>query len=826
MTLAADSLHAREEVLCDHCGLPVPAGLIEAAADQQFCCHGCRTVFSVIHACRADQYYAFLRRDREAGLSDPTPAKVTGKGYREFDDPAFLELHAPLKAADDSRSVDFYLEGVHCAACIWLVEKLPAICPGVAESRLNLGKGLVRITWYEGRVALSTIARTLDSLGYPPHPARSTSARGMRLLNDRRQLVRIGVAGACAGNTMLLATALYAGLFSHMDPGYSLLFRYLSMIIGLISLLWPGLVFFRGAFASLRTRTPHLDVPISLGLAAGGIAGTINTLANRGEIYFDSLSVLVFLLLIGRFLQQRQQAVADDAVELLFSLTPMSAHRVGPDGLIQDVPITSLHREDVVEVLAGESVPVDGTVASGHSTLDESLLTGEALPKVVETGAAVHAGTVNLASPIRVAVHATGEATRVGKLMRLVTECARRKAPVTLLADKIASQFVIIVLVIAAAVFGFTAWRGGHGATEHAVAILIVACPCALGLATPLAVTVAIGRAARRGILIKGGDALERLAKPGLLLLDKTGTLTTGRVSLQRWCGDDSLKGAVLAIESRATHPIARAFCDALRSDVPNPPVAADIFQDLHGGIHGAVEGRTYIIGSPAFVQRCCGPLPPWCERALKQYLNLALTPVLIAVDNQVQAAAAFGDALRPDAGPALAAFRAAGWRLGILSGDHPEVVAHVAAQLDIDPSCALGGLLPEEKLEHVRNALRDGPVVMVGDGVNDAAALAAATVGIAVHGGAEASLSAAGIYLHQPGLAAIADVIGAAGKTIRVIRRGLFASLAYNAAAITLAALGLINPLVAAILMPISSLTVLSLAFGVRTFDRAGGAG
>jgi P-type Cu2+ transporter len=843
MTLAAgeiaaamDGTVASQQVLCAHCGLPVPLGLREAGAKQQFCCQGCRTVFAVIHSCRMEQYYAFAQQDRTADGA-AVPARVTGKAYREFDDPAFLALHAPLRAVEGgqnaaTRTIDFYLEGVHCAACVWLVEKLPRVMPGVLEARLSLGQQLVRITWAEAHTTASAIARTLDSLGYPPHPARSSTARQVRTRDDRRQLIRIGVAGACAGNTMLLATALYAGLFATMDPAYVLLFRWLSMLIGLVALAWPGSVFFRGAWAAIRTRTAHLDLPIALALAAGGVVGAINTVRNTGEIYFDSLSVLVFLLLVGRFLQHRQQGLAEDAVELLFSLTPMAARRVETDGAreaVAEVPITSLKIGDVVEVMPGESMPVDGQLLAWGdrtTTVDESLLTGESRPKRVIADSPVHAGTTNISSPVRVRVLATGQATRVGKLMRLVTECARRKAPMVLFADRIAGWFLIAVLAIAAAVL--TGWwlfgpAAGH-AVDHAVAILIVACPCALGLATPLAVSVAIGRSARRGILLKGGDTLERLARPGLLLLDKTGTLTTGRIALHTWDGDEPTQSAVAAIEAQATHPVARAFCDAF---TPQPGMSATaVAQDMRGGIRGIVAGSTYLIGSPQFVESQCGAIPERFHQAVQASLARGLTPVLVARDGTLVAAAGLGDDLRPDAAKSLHQLRRNGWQLAILSGDHPDIVARIARELGIAPDAAIGGLLPEQKLDIVRQKLatraaRHGPVVMVGDGVNDAAALAAASVGIAVHGGAEASLAAASIYLNQPGLAPILDVMHAARTTISVIHRSLAASLTYNAFAISLAALGWINPLVAAILMPISSLTVLSLALGARTFRR-----
>ena len=818
MTLAPTILQsaARDQTLCAHCRLPVPAGLIEEGTPNQFCCHGCKTVFTVLHECRLDRYYALRERDLASAPGELAPARTTGKGYHEFDDPAFLALHAAPRGGG-LRVTDFYLEGVHCAACVWLVEKLPAIVPGVVESRLNLGKSLVHVTWdsAEGGTTLSRIAKTLDSLGYPPHPARGSSARSIRLLDDRRQLIRIGVAGAATGNTMLLGVALYAGMFATMDPAYTLLFRWLSMIIGAIALVWPGSVFFKGALAALRTRTPHLDLPIALGLGAGGIAGVINTISGTGEIYFDSLSVLVFLLLVGRFLQHRQQAQADDAVELLFSLTPMSAHRVGSDDQSEDVPIAALKLDDVVEVFPGESIPVDGHVISGASTLDESLLTGESLPKNIAVESAIHAGTVNLSSPIRVRVLATGEETRVGRLMRLVTECARRKAPLVLYADRLAGRFLVGVLSIAAATFLLWFLLGARSAVDHAVAVLIIACPCALGLATPLAVTVAIGRAARRGILIKGGDTLERLATPGTLFLDKTGTLTTGRISLHSYVGDETLKPLVAAIESHSTHPIARALVGDLGA---SPDLAAtNIEQSAQGGIAGTAAGRNLLVGSVGFIS-ARHTIPLWAAAEIDRLLAATLTPVLIAADGEVRAVAGLGDGLRPDVSTALDALRNQGWKLAILSGDHPAIVAHIAEQLRI-PN-ARGGLLPEDKLAIIQDAIKAGEnAVMIGDGVNDAAALAAASVGIAVHGGAEASLAAAGVYLNRPGLAPIVELTAGARGVIRVIRRSLFASLGYNAFAVSLAVTGLINPLVAAILMPISSLTVLSLALGSQTF-------
>ncbi len=399
----------------------------------------------------------------------------------------------------------------------------------------------------------------LDSLGYPPHPARDVRARELQRHEDHRFLIRIGVAAACAGNVMTLAFALYGGMFSGIEAEYARLFRWTSMLFCAVALLWPGSLFFRGAWAALRTRTAHLDLPIALGLLAGGLAGSVNVIRDRGEIYFDSLTMLVFLLLVGRWIQRRQQRWAGDAVELLFSLTPTSARRLKDEG-IEEVPIEAVTPGDRVEVRAGDSVPVDGTVLEGQSTLDQSLLSGESHLVPVEPGQGVHAGTVNVASRLVIRVEAVGGQTRVGRLMSLVEECSRRRAPIVQFADRVAGWFVVTLLTLAAVTFAVWLWIAPQRAIGNAVTLLIVACPCGLGLATPLALTVALGRAARRGILIKGGEVLERLARPGVMILDKTGTVTAGRTKVVSWVGDENAQSWVAALEAHSAHPVGVAL--------------------------------------------------------------------------------------------------------------------------------------------------------------------------------------------------------------------------------------------------------------------------
>jgi len=806
--------HARSrpgDVPCSHCGLPVPPGQVEPGAERQFCCNGCRLAWQVIHDSGLEGYYGLRER-----IADSTePAHTTGRSYGEFDDPAFQELYV-RRTTSGLATIDLYLEGVHCAACVWLVEKVPIVLPGVAEVRLDMGRSLARVTWDPGELPLSQVARFLDSIGYPPHPYRGVAAQEMARRQDRALLLRIAVAGAVAGNVMLMAFALYGGRFHGMAAEYRDLFRWASLFLTLPSVLWCAQVFYVGTIGALRTRSLHMDIPITLGIWASFLHGAWNTFAGTGEVYFDSVTALIFLLLVGRYLQRRQQRAAADATLLLFSLTPSSARRIEADG-VAEVAVESLKPGDLVELLPGDSVPADGVVVSGQSTMDRSLLTGESRPEPAGPGSPVHAGTVNLGSPLRMEIRAVGEDTRLGRLMQLVEEASRRRAPVVLLADRLSGLFVAAVLGLALLTLVVWLLLDPARAVDHTVALLIVSCPCALGLATPLAVAAAIGRAARQGILIKGGDALEPLARPSRMLLDKTGTITEGRMALLDWWGDGDLKPLVAAAESRSGHPVAVALAAAVPED--ERPAEVTVEQTTGGGLEATVCGVELLVGSPVFVAGATGPLPARVKEAVADAAARGLTPVVVAADGVPRAVACLGDPVRPDSAAAVLSLQRRGWRLELLSGDHPEVVRAVAAQVGIDPALARGAAIPEEKVAAVEKAAAEVPVVMVGDGVNDAAALAVATVGIGVHGGAEAALAAADIYLVEPGLEPLERLVDGATRTMTVIRRNLGFSLAYNAVAMSLAMAGLMSPLLAAVLMPASSIIVVVSSYRARTF-------
>lgn len=805
---------SRRGVMCTHCGLPVPAGLVDPdpAAETQFCCHGCRGAYALIQQLGLKEYYRV--RECVPAIDAPIPVSPRRESFEHFDDPTFLDMYATTQT-DGMSALTLVVEGMHCAACIWLIERLPRVARGVVESRVDFRRRQVRLVWDASQQSLSSIASVLDELGYTPHPASQRGRQEARRSEDRAMLIRIGVAGACAGNAMLLSVALYAGLFEGMATEFEQLFRWSSMVIGIVALAWPGQLFFRGALSALRARTLNMDVPIALGLLAGGGTGVANTVLARGEIYFDSVTALVFLLLIGRWIQHRQQRSAADAVELLFSLTPGDV-RVVRDGTTRQVPLEAVECDEEIEVRPGERIPVDACITRGTTTLDLSLLSGESRPITAETGEQIFAGSINLSRTIRAHVTATGQETRVARIMQLVEEASQRKPRIVQAADRIARWFVAAVLCVAGACALAWWFIDASRISEVTTSLLIVTCPCALGLATPLAIDAALGQAARRGILIKGGDVIEALSRPARLLLDKTGTLTEGVMRVAWWQGTEEARVFAAAAEAHSMHPTAEALRRAVTAPVPEATMIEEV---IGGGVRAMIRGHQVVVGSRVFVMDEGIPIPSTLAQSEHELLLQGMTPTFVCIDGEVAGLAGLGDPIREDAHRAVTELTDRGWRPGIVSGDHPEIVSLVARRLGIAPEASIGGATPEEKLAIVRESAERESTVIVGDGVNDAAAIAGATVGIAAHAGAEASLAAADVYLSRPGLGALVALTDGARRTVGVIRRNLAISLGYNVIFASLAVCGLITPLLAAVLMPISSLTVITLSYRSRTF-------
>ncbi len=825
---------------CDHCGNalrgPNDSTLSVFGEHGTYCCVGCRAVAETLRELGLDDYY------RLRGETKTEPAVGVDRDYAEFDEPTFFERYVrPAALALPStteesgtscvepRRIELLVEGAHCAACIWVIEQLPRLLPGVLEARLELPRGVLRITFDGKRLALSELARMLARLGYPPHPLRGTDEQRLRKTEERAHLFRLGIAFTCFANAMLFAFALYGEYFEGMANEWKTTFRLLGFASALVALLFPGRVFLRGAISSLRAREPHMDLPVAIALSVGTVWGGVNAITGHGEVYFESLTAVIFLLSIGRYLQFRQQRSAADAIELLFTLTPRFANRIesGGEEKISRIPADALRIGDRVVVHSGETVPADGVIIDGESDFDLSLLTGESVPQRLVPGDDVPAGAINVTTMSQLVVRSIGSDTRLGKILSLMRHEASTRAPVVRLADRAAHRLVKLVLALAFLTFALWLRVSPGVAAEHAIALLIVTCPCALGLATPLAVEVALGRAARNKLLVKGGDVIERLGDRkagGIVLLDKTGTLTTGRATLLEFSGEPRDLLRVAALERGLSHPYAKAFFQAAEDQAsrgePEPVVSA-CRSIPGGGVTGEVDGEVLFVGNKELLARHGIALDTSTRATEARFAASGLSPIFVARHDQVVAVAGFCDPPREDGARVVASLRERGFEVGLLSGDHATIARRIGAAVGIDPLRCEGGASPERKVAAVAEAAqRFGRVIMVGDGVNDAAALARADVGIALKGGAEASLEAADVYLARSDLQALVVLIDGCRRTLGVIRGNLLASLSYNAVAATLAIAGHIHPLAAAVLMPLSSLTVVAMSFRRRTFE------
>ena len=799
---------------CAHCGETVGDGV---HADVRFCCAGCAAVWHLLHSAHLEHAYELHRQE---GVRPP-PGREPGI-VAHLDHEAFQRRHVE-HLADGSARCEFRVDGIRCGACLWLLESLPRLVPGTSESRVNLGRGTLSVRWRPEHVPLSAIAGTIESLGYGVQAVGTPASRSAWRAQDRAWLVRLGVAGAIAGNTMAIAFALYGAQFSWMDGRTRVFLQWTSVALGLIAVAWPGSVYLRNAWQAVRGRTPHMDLPITVALLAGLVGGAGMTAAGRAGIYVESVSMLVFLLLIGRFVQFRQQRRARHEVELLCALVPQVARRRTARGVLETVPTDALAMGDEIEVGAGDALPADGELLSDEAHLDLQLLSGESRPVRRVRGDALQAGTVVVGAPLAMRVRATGDSTRAGRIARAVDEAMGQRTPVIEFANRIAGWFLLAVIV-ATATTGLVWWCiDATRALPTCMALLVVTCPCALGLATPLTMVAGIGKAARRGVLVRGGSVFESIARPGTVVFDKTGTLTEGRmqVLMAHVVGSIDaawMRSAVASVEGASRHPVAlalRRWAGAAASE------ARVVVEEAGMGMRGEVDGRLVTVGNLRWMERCGVRVAGEACIAIEDALASGCTPALVAIDGHVAAVLALGDRVRPEAADTVRALRERGWRVRLASGDLPVIAAGVAAAVGIDPAEVRAGCTPEDKMAWVREQVAR-PVVVVGDGVNDLPAMAAACVGVAMRQGAQSTIDRADVAIAGGGLVELVTLVDGARSVMRTIHLNFTVSLAYNLLGAALAMTGMITPLVAAVLMPMSGVMVTAIALHLPRFKEA----
>jgi Cu2+-exporting ATPase len=775
---------------CFHCGEPIPPGapirVTLAGQARGVCCIGCRAAAELIRDAGLGDYYRFRTATAprpDAGADDP---------WSTYDRP---EVQDPLVGREEGRLVvNLLIEGLRCSACSWLIGERLARVPGIGAASVNPATARARVAFDPARTGLGAVLRSIAELGYRPHVLGAADTLEVAARERRTALKRLAVAGFGMMQGRMIATALYVGAIDGMDPIIREYLRIVSLVVTTPVLVYAGQPFFAGAFASLRARHVGMDVPVVVGLGLAFAASSWNTFQHRGDVYFDSVTMFVFLLLTGRYVEMLARHRAGSTAEALLRLVPATAQRI-VEGRPQRVPVASLAAGDRVRVAVGECFPADG-VAHGATEANEALLTGESLPVAKPAGARVIAGALNVGAPVEIGLTAVGQSTVLAGIVRLLERAQTERPRIARLADRAASWFVTRVLLGAALVAAAWLVVDPSRAFEATLAVLVVTCPCALSLATPTAITAATATLARAGLLVTHADALEALARADTVVFDKTGTLTVGRPRLGQVTTHSGDRAGALALaaalERASEHPLAQAF-DAIAADPATAPA-------VHAGegVEGRVADVRYRIGTADFVGAIAGPAPA----------GLADAAIHLGGEGRWLASFELVDALRPQAAATVRELRALGLAPCIASGDHAAAVGTTAAEVGIDDWHAR--LLPADKLALIERLRAGGArVLAVGDGINDAPTLRAASVSLALGTGSALAQASADLVALRGDLGALPDAVRLARRTTTVIRQNLAWSAAYNLVALPLAALGLVPPWLAAVGMSLSSLLV-----------------
>ena len=771
---------------CFHCGLPAAAhnGLdvtIDGIA-RTMCCPGCAAVAEAIVDSGMTDYY----QTRNSFAEQPA---------------ALAPAQLALCDLDGGTDLTLAVEGIRCAACVWLIERTAARVAGVEAAAMNVSTGRLRVRLDAALCKPSDLLGALRTVGYAAYPfdaARQDAA----MERERKSLFRrLFIAGLSMMQVMMYALPAYIADDGTMDADMHALMRWASLLLTAPAVLYSAQPFYQGTWRGLRARMPGMDLPVALGIVAAFAASVAATLHGAGEVYFDSVTMFIFLLLGSRYLELLARRKAAASLERLRHGLPAAATRL-PDWprsrAGETVAAATLAPGDIIAVAAGEAVAADGVIVEGATEVDLALLTGESQAQARAMGAEVPGGAVNAAQPIVLRVERAAGDSALAQLVRLAERAGEGKPRLAQWADRVAAGFVIALLLLTVLVFG--AWQLVEPARawQIAIAVLVVSCPCALSLATPSALAAATDALVRRGVLVVRPHVLETLHRATHVVFDKTGTLTVGKPvvrEVRAMAGHQRERclDIAAALEAGSLHPLAQA----IRAAAPGARLCADELVSAAGqGVQGRVDGTLYRLGRASFA--CAGRLRERDDS----------TTVYLGDGKQAFARIRVADALRQDAAAVVRQCRQAGKEVVLLSGDAQAVARRVAAELGIDT--AIGAQLPAQKLAYVRSLQAQGAVVaMVGDGINDAAVLRAADVSFAMGGGAALAQLNADCVLVSHRLASLGECVRIAARTLAVVRQNLAWATVYNAVAIPCAAFGLLSPWVSAAGMSLSSAVV-----------------
>ena len=802
--------------VCKHCLIEFPASeACEDASGGIFCCNGCLEVFCFINHEGLGAFYD--RRDwPDPGTPSPgVPEAIDASAYKE----ATREVEGALEA-------DIYLDGLRCASCIWLVERVLERTDGVLSARVNYATHRARLRWDPQMVDLVALLGRIYSIGYVPKPYSQSEAQRLRRAETRDLLVRLGTAGFLSSQLMIYSAALYAGYFQGMDPGLMSTLEVIAMALTMPVVFYSGMPIFRSALSGLKGLRFNMDSLIAIG-AGSAFLYSVYGLLTGGKVFFDTAAMLITLILLGRYIESSLKGRAAETIDLLAELVPREATIVvdGKEGR-KRVPVESLKPGVLVEVRPGEKFPVDGVVESGETEADEALLTGEPMPVYKGPGAEVVGGSQNLYGACLVRASLTGRDTLLSGIIRAVEDAQASKPRIQGLADRVVGIFVPVILVLAAVTTAAYLASGTSFpvAMMVGISVLVIACPCSLGLATPLAVLVYTLMASSKGILVKSGQSAELASGIRHVVFDKTGTLTTGKPSLEGLLtsasgglSDNEALELAASVEARSEHPVGMAIVRAAKERTDGfSPLEVSRFRALPGkGVMARADGREVVIGSRALMDAQALAVNDVLIKAASEASSRGETVVYMGWEGVARAVFMVSDTLRAEAVESIKRLKAIGCRASVISGDSPATVRSLSGRAGIEEAC--GGVLPEDKREKVAGFQRHEAVMMVGDGINDAPALTEAAVGVAMGRGTDIAMESADAVLLRDDLRLVPYFIDLSRRSFRIIRQNIFWAFFYNIVALPLAVMGVLHPIVAAAAMAASSLVVVGNSLRIR---------
>jgi len=809
---------------CFHCGQAIPEGDLILKPingdEQKFCCHGCASVCEVIYEAGMQSFY---QRTPDGELLSPPPPPNRDIEFYDYDEVQSQYVGELV----NRREITLMSEAIHCAACVWLIEHTMAKVDGIQLTAVNFTNKQIKVRWDNNVVKLSDIIKKLNSIGYDATPYDASASEQAYRKANRDLLYRLGFAGFAMMNVMWFSIALYTGAAEDQEfRGY---FHWLQFIIATVTLAYSGQPFLKGAWTSIKSRTVGMDVSISLGMLTTYAYSTWVTMhpESFGEVYFDTLIDFMFLLLIGRYLEAISKNKAIDASRRLMDLQPKVARQL-KDGEQQIVPVRTLLKGSLILVKPGDQFPVDGVVVDGQGMVNEAMLSGESRELSKSEGDSVSAGTINVDGSLTIEVKAILQDTKLGKIVHLVEEAQGSKAPIQCTADKIMPWFVTTTITLAVASFVYWYFNAGiEFAIMTGTAVLIITCPCAFGLATPMAIAVASGVSARHGILVKNGAVLETLNKIEHFVFDKTGTLTKGEMKVvdSSWIEGVDKKQAFLevaSIERKSEHSLGLAVTESVKEQYKltvNSWLEVGQFKAFPGkGVTGSIENNQYHIGTAKWLISEHIALSDALLDIANKMATEGKTAIWVSKNTKIQGVVFLEDEIRPEALTLIRRLKAKGKQVTMLSGDQSIVAQQVAERLG--GMQVIAEVLPEDKNQVIKDLQSSGQqVAMVGDGVNDAPALVRSNVGIALGSGTDVSMDSADIVLINDNILAVDTAVDLSARTLRTVKQNIASSIAYNIIMVPLAMGGLLTPLIAAITMPLSSLIVIGNAARIRSF-------